>query len=130
MPRNANPALEAAKSRQSLLKSTIHHGTIRSASNQIMKGSDLVSVRAIVRGYVQGVFFRAFAEREAKTLGLVGYVSNLSDGKSVEVRAEGERGKLQALIESLKAGPPQARVKEVETQWSEYSGRYATFSVR
>lgn len=95
-----------------------------------MKGGDLTSVRVIVRGYVQGVFFRAFAERQAEALRLTGYVSNLSDGESVEVMAEGEKEKLLALVESLKVGPPLARVREVTTRWSQYSGRYSAFSIR
>ena len=92
--------------------------------------SDLASVRAIVYGYVQGVFFRDFTLRRAKELGLAGYVRNLPGGTAAEVQAEGERKKLEKLIEHLKAGPPRARVEKVEVSWSKYAGSYSHFSIR
>jgi acylphosphatase len=48
----------------------------------------------------------------------------------VEVQAEGEKAKLERLIEHLKMGPPGARVERVETNWSEHSGAYADFTIR
>ena len=92
--------------------------------------ADLASLRAIVYGRVQGVYFRAFTSRHATELGLTGYVRNLSDWKAVEVQAEGERNKLERLIHYLKVGPPGARVERVETKWSEYTGSYSGFSIR
>jgi len=91
--------------------------------------SDLASVRATVYGYVQGVFFRAFASRRAKELGLTGYARNLPGG-AVEVQAEGERKQLEELIEYLKVGPPTAKVDKVVTSWSEYTGSYSNFGIR
>ncbi|MCK4368782.1 MAG: acylphosphatase [Dehalococcoidales bacterium] len=95
-----------------------------------MKKTDLASVRAIVYGDVQGVFFRAFASRRARELGLTGYACNLPRGDSIEVLAEGERKQLEELITHLKVGPPAAKVARVITNWSEYSGRYSEFSTR
>ena len=92
--------------------------------------SDLASVRAIVYGRVQGVFFRAFASGLAKELGVTGYVRNLATGSAVEIVAEGEIKKLEALIGDLEVGPPGAIVKNVATKWSEYTGSYAGFNVR
>ncbi len=89
---------------------------------------DPVSVRVIVRGRVQGVFFRAFAAGRARELGVRGYVRNRRDG-SVEVVAEGEKKILEELIRQLKAGPPAARVDKVETSWDNFSGRYASFAI-
>ena len=91
--------------------------------------SDLASLRAVVYGLVQGVFFRAFVSRRARELGLTGYVRNLPE-RMVEVQAEGERDKLEKLIISLQAGPPGARVEKVITVWSKYSGDYRDFNVR
>jgi len=91
--------------------------------------TDLASVRLIVHGYVQGVYFRDFTSRQAIELGLTGYVRNLSEG-TVEVQAEGERKQLEKLISYLKVGPPAAKVTKVVTNWSEYTGRYSSFSVR
>ncbi len=90
----------------------------------------LASVQAVVYGHVQGVFFRAFAAQRARELGLAGYVRNLPDGRSIEVCAEGERDRLEQLAGYLRVGPPAARVDRVETNWSEYSGRYSGFTIR
>ncbi len=69
--------------------------------------------RFLVRGRVQGVGFRWFVEREARTLGLTGWVRNNYDG-TVEVLATGTREQLSALHSRLRAGPRAARVDEVE----------------
>jgi acylphosphatase len=92
--------------------------------------ADLAAVRAIVYGRVQGVYFRAFALRRATELGLTGYVRNLPGGRVVEVQAEGERARLERLVEHLKMGPPGARVERVETHWGERSGAFADFVIR
>ena len=91
--------------------------------------NELASLQAIVYGYVQGIFFRAFVSRQASELGLTGYVRNLPEG-AVEVNAEGERNRLEKLIGYLKVGPPGARVQKVITSWSEYKGSYSGFSIR
>jgi len=91
--------------------------------------ADLASVQIIVHGYVQGVFFRAFATERAIQLGLTGYVRNLPRG-AVEVNAEGERKQLDQLIDSLKVGPPSAKVEKVVTKWAEYTGSYSGFRIR
>ncbi len=92
--------------------------------------SDLASVQVIVYGYVQGVYFRAFASRRATELGLTGYVRNLPGEEAVEVNAEGERKQLEKLIGYLEVGPPAARVEKVATNWSRYTGNYSHFGVR
>jgi len=92
--------------------------------------TDLASVRVIVYGHVQGVFFRAFASRQATKLGLTGYVRNLPGREAVEVHAEGKRKQLEELISYLKVGPPAARVEKVVTNWSEYTGNYPGFNIR
>jgi acylphosphatase len=91
--------------------------------------ADVASLQAMVRGRVQGVFFRAFAERSAQELKLKGYVRNLSDG-TMEVRAEGERDKLEKLVECLKNGPPAAKVQGIAVTWKEYKGEFTGFSIR
>jgi acylphosphatase len=91
--------------------------------------TDPASLQAIVRGRVHGVFFRAFVETRAEELKLTGYVRNRPDG-TVEVRAEGERQQLEKLVESLKKGPPAARVEEVAASWAAYTGYYSRFSIR
>lgn len=90
---------------------------------------DLTSVKILVFGRVQGVFFRAFTSERAIELGLKGYVRNLELEGAVEVVAEGERNRLERLIAHLKTGPPSARVDQVVTNWSDYSGHYDRFSI-
>ena len=92
--------------------------------------ANLASVRAIVYGYVQGVYFRAFVSECAAELGLTGYVRNLPRSDAVEVQAEGERKQLKKLIGYLKLGPSAAKVERLVTNWSEYTGNYAGFKVR
>lgn len=86
-------------------------------------------LRAVVRGRVQGVGYRDFVWRRAAFLGLAGYVRNMADHRSVEVVAEGEREKLEQLLEYLWEGPRGARVTEVEAHWGEASGRFARFGI-
>ena len=88
------------------------------------------SVKVVVKGRVQGVFFRDFTLYKASELGLSGYVRNLPHGQSVEVVAEGNKLKIKRLIEFLKIGPTSALVSDVEINWSEFSGEYSEFRVR
>ncbi len=85
-------------------------------------------VHCIVRGRVQGVFFRAASQREARRLGLTGWVRNLSDG-SVEVVAEGEDDRLKEFIQWAQRGPSAARVDRVDTRWRAYSGEFTDFRI-
>ncbi len=72
--------------------------------------------RILVSGRVQGVGFRWFARQAAREVGgLTGRVRNLADGR-VEVEMAGETGKLDALRERLRQGPPGARVSGLEEQ--------------
>jgi acylphosphatase len=83
--------------------------------------ADKVSVRVLVHGRVQGVYFRDFTRRKAVEYGISGYVKNLSDGRTVEVYAEGERPALENLISHLKVGPPNALVEDIIVSWGEQS---------
>ena len=77
-----------------------------------------VRVEVVVRGRVQGVYFRASTREEAQRLGLVGWVRNEPDG-AVRLVAEGPRKDLEALVKWCAKGPPAARVDKVEPTWSE-----------
>ncbi len=91
--------------------------------------NDPSACHAIVRGLVQGVYFRRFAAVKAAGLGLTGYARNLPDG-SVEVHAEGEIEQLRRLVVYLHQGPPDASVTAVEASWSDYTGEYPDFGIR
>ncbi len=71
--------------------------------------------RCIVSGRVQGVFYRATVQREARSLGISGYAKNLPDGR-VEVLACGGEPELREFDRVLREGPPAARVMVVECE--------------
>lgn len=74
--------------------------------------------RWLVRGRVQGVGYRYFAQHSANALGLAGYTRNLDDGR-VEVYAVGPPDKLSDLAAALHRGPRWADVRGVEEQEAE-----------
>ena len=84
--------------------------------------------RALVRGRVQGVFYRASAEERARSLGVAGWARNLPDG-SVEVVLEGEEAAVESLLAWCRRGPAGAHVQEVVVKWEEPRGEQG-FSVR
>jgi acylphosphatase len=86
-------------------------------------------LHAVVRGAVQGVYFRAATHTEAQRLGLTGWVRNQRDG-AVEVTAEGPRAVLEQLLAYLHHGPPAARVTEVQPAWLPALGAFRRFEVR
>jgi acylphosphatase len=86
------------------------------------------SVNMIVHGRVQGVGFRDYTERQARSLGLVGRVRNLSDG-TVEVEAEGDRALLLRLAERVRRGPPASRVDDLNLSWGIPTGRFTSFEI-
>ncbi len=86
-------------------------------------------LHAMVSGRVQGVNFRYFVIQQASELELTGWVRNRWDG-SVEVTAEGPRQKLEQLLQSIRQGPPMARVEDVDMAWLEATGEFVGFSVR
>ncbi|HWT17012.1 MAG TPA: acylphosphatase [Patescibacteria group bacterium] len=75
----------------------------------------MAAARFIVRGKVQGVFYRASTRDHAVALGLVGTAKNLEDG-SVEVTAVGTGNALTELERWLWQGPPAARVADVRRE--------------
>jgi acylphosphatase len=83
-------------------------------------------VRLQISGVVQGVSFRWSMEREARRLGVSGWVRNRRDG-SVESVAEGDEAILKELIEWAHEGPPGARVTNVESEWSDATGEFSRF---
>ncbi|MEX2608851.1 MAG: acylphosphatase [Gemmatimonadota bacterium] len=75
-------------------------------------GEEITVERFEVRGRVQGVGFRYWTLRTARSLGVRGTVRNRPDG-AVEVTAAGERQALLALRDALAEGPPGAHVTDV-----------------
>ncbi len=76
---------------------------------------DRHTVRARIRGRVQGVGYRDWTERTARAHGLDGWVRNLPDG-SVEALFSGPRATVERMLADCRNGPPAARVASVETE--------------
>jgi len=84
--------------------------------------------RVIVEGRVQGVFFRYHTQEMADQLGVKGWVKNRRDGR-VEALFEGERERVDQVIEWCHRGPSEARVMKVSVTWENYAGEYEDFSI-
>jgi acylphosphatase len=84
---------------------------------------------ALVEGRVQGVGFRYTCYAEARRLGISGWVRNTPEG-AVEVRAEGNREKLESFLAWLRRGPPGARVDKVSYKQVPAGCIYRDFSVK
>lgn len=91
-------------------------------------GMALKQLHLTVRGRVQGVYFRASAQREARRLGVTGWVKNRADG-SVEILAEGEEVAIRELFGWAQKGPSAARVDRVETRWRSFTGDFPDFRI-
>lgn len=89
---------------------------------------EIVQAELQITGRVQGVWYRASAQREAQRLGLRGWVRNREDG-AVEAIAEGPRGDLEAFIQWCRRGPPAAEVEDVEVSWRPASGSFPAFDI-
>ena len=85
-------------------------------------------VLILVKGRVQGVFFRVSAAQTATELGIRGHVENLADG-SVRVVAEGTTENLEKLIEWCGEGPSRAKVESVELKWLPPEGGFVDFRI-
>jgi len=86
-----------------------------------------VARRAVVSGRVQGVGFRFFAERAARTSGVAGWVRNRPDG-TVETIAEGDRDAVARYFEMLRSGPPGSRVTSLVDEETEV-GKFPSFEI-
>lgn len=89
---------------------------------------EMVRVRAIAGGRVQGVAYRFFAEKAAARRGVSGWVRNLPDGR-VEALAEGPGPAVEAFLEDLRTGPRLARVETFEVRRETATGEFGDFRI-
>ena len=82
----------------------------------------------LVNGRVQGVFFRANTQRQARALGLTGWVRNRRDGR-VEVLACGDEQQLLVFAKWLEIGPELSKVTNIEVSEHKISAAPASFEV-
>ena len=93
-------------------------------------GSENVRVHIWVKGRVQGVGFRAHVEYSARQItGLTGWVRNVGYD-TVEAAIEGEKAKVEQLIEAIKQGPRASRVDESKVEWETPTGEFLDFGVK
>jgi acylphosphatase len=90
--------------------------------------SEPVRRRVVVRGNVQGVFFRDSARREAEARGVAGWITNRPDG-AVEAVFEGDADAVAALVAFCRRGPRGADVESVDENSEEPKG-LSGFAVR
>ena len=92
--------------------------------------SEIVRAHIRVTGREQGVGFRAHVEYSARQIGgLTGWVRNIGYD-TVEAVAEGERGKVERLVEAIKQGPRASRVDESSVEWETPTGEFLEFGVK
>lgn len=101
----------------------------RRSKNSSPDDKESISVRLLIRGKVQGVYYRYNMQQVAKKNSVVGWVRNLSDGK-VEALLEGSKEEVNKVIEWSKMGPENARVDEVKVDYEQYVGNYKDFMIR
>ena len=80
-----------------------------------------MAVRLIIKGNVQGVGYRWWAQEQARRLGLDGWVRNRHDG-TVELLAAGPEAAVEAMVQACWIGPPSAAVHGVERLAAEDPG--------
>ena len=89
---------------------------------------DNTQLHLIIRGKVQGVFFRASAKEKALSLGLRGWVKNTSEG-AVETVVVGDEKAVQIYADWCKTGPKNAFVENVEAKHAASLQKYTDFSI-
>lgn len=86
-------------------------------------------IHLLIRGRVQGVFYRKSAAEAANALKLKGFVRNLDDGR-VELVAQGEKKQLLAILQWCQDGPPLALVEEIDSTWTKDLDTFQSFQIR
>ncbi|MEX2305011.1 MAG: acylphosphatase [Waddliaceae bacterium] len=85
-------------------------------------------LHAIVRGNVQGVFFRSHTKQLADQLGIVGTVKNLMDG-TVEIFAQGKESRLSEFVEGLGGSEMPGDISAIETDFTLPKNRFSSFKI-
>ena len=88
----------------------------------------MIARKFFIRGQVQGVGYRYFAQRAAARHQVRGYVRNLEDGR-VEAFAQGAERAVEAFKHDLAAGPTYSRVMDVEEIVLDPDKTFSTFRI-
>lgn len=87
-----------------------------------------VARKFLIRGEVQGVGYRFFAQRAAARHQVVGYVRNCPDG-TVEALVEGPASSVEAFKQDLATGPQWSVVDQLEEINLDPTGLYSAFRI-
>lgn len=85
-------------------------------------------IEVVVKGRVQMVMFRDFAQRKARSLKLPGTVKNLKDG-TVRIIAQGNKETLEKYIDMLEIGSMLSNVENISVSWRESKERFIGFKI-
>ena len=86
------------------------------------------ATKIIVKGTVQGVFFRQFVKEHADKLKLTGFCRNL-ENNDVEIIVEGEQDKIDRLASLVKKGPEHSQIRDVQVEERKWSGEFENFKI-
>ena len=86
-------------------------------------------IKVVIKGLVQGVFYRVHTKHTADTLGIKGYVKNLANG-SVEAVFEGDPDVIARMIDWCHKGPEVSRIDNIQTQEIKTLSNFKIFEIR
>ena len=87
-----------------------------------------IRVHLIIKGRVQGVWFRGSTRKKALALGLTGWIKNRPDG-TVEAVIEGQEDRVRELVSWCHHGPDGAMVSMVQEKGEEWKGEFDSFNI-
>ena len=87
---------------------------------------EIVELKAIVKGEVQGVFFRATVKEHASHFSISGYAKNLADG-SVEITAQGTKRDLESFVQNIKKNPGRGKIDNISSSYHKPTDQFTGF---
>jgi len=87
------------------------------------------NIHVIIKGRVQGVWFRASTKQKAEQLDITGWVRNTADGH-VEAIFEGEENNIREMLEWCHHGPPMAEIEKVEVKNQMATNGFNGFTIK
>ncbi len=94
-----------------------------------MMSEQKARAHVLIKGRVQGVFFRANTREAARRIGVCGWVRNTPDGR-VETVFEGNSADVQKMVQWCQNGSPPTRVDDIQVDWQKFTGEFDSFSIR
>jgi acylphosphatase len=101
----------------------------RDSKNTARDNKEIISARLLIKGKVQGVYFRFNMQQIAKKNSVVGWVRNLPDGQ-VEALLSGNKIDVNNVVQWSKIGPENSRVDGVKIEYGEQGEEYSDFVIQ